>query len=154
MKGVDRDIDFMGYTFNFSKMDGVMLDKMLHHLLFNCEFPDANKIIYSCYYDGQPMVMEASVLTEGNKVTIKMSEREAFMRDVDIYMFQDVDGCQLHMYMPTYSFINFFGNMKITMLSKSGKLDIKDEASVKYEFERVEEVVESINLSIVMTEAE
>ena len=154
VKGVDREIDFMDYTFNFSKMDGVMLDKMLHHLLFACEFPNANTIKYNCYYNGQPMVMEAPVYTEGNKVAIKMSEREAFMRDVDMYMFQDVDGCQLHMYMPTYSFINFFGNMKITMLSKSGKLDITDEAAVKYEFDRVQEVVESINLSIVMTEAE
>ena len=29
VKGEDKDIEFMGYTFNFAKMDGVVLDKML-----------------------------------------------------------------------------------------------------------------------------
>ena len=33
--GLDKDINFMGFEFNFAKMDGVKLDKMLKTLLFN-----------------------------------------------------------------------------------------------------------------------
>lgn len=33
VKGLDKDIEFMGTTFNFAEMDGVKLDKMLKTLL-------------------------------------------------------------------------------------------------------------------------
>ena len=130
-----------------------MLDKMLKAVLFTVEFPDSKTIKYNCHYNGQSMIMEAPASVEGNKVTIKMSQRDAAMRDVDLYMFQDVDKSQLHMYMHTYAFINFFGNMKIEMLSQMGKLDKTDAAAVKTEFDRVHDVVKSINLSLVMDAA-
>ena len=38
-----------------------------------------------------------------------MSEKDAAYKDVDLYTFQDADCSQMHM--PTYAFINFFGNM-------------------------------------------
>ena len=149
VKGADKDIEFMDYTFNFSKMDGVMLNNMLKSVLFAFEFPDTKTIRYNYHYNGLSMTMDAPVSIEGNKVTLKMSQRDATLRDVDLYMFQDVDNCQLHMYMHTYAFINFFGNMKITMLSQAGKLDKTDAAAVKTEFDRVHDVVKSINVSLV-----
>ena len=38
VKGVDKDVDIMGNKFNFVKMDGVKLNKMLKTLLFAVEF--------------------------------------------------------------------------------------------------------------------
>ena len=52
VKGEDKDIDFMGYTFNFAKMDGSGLDKMLKALLFAVEFPDADHLNYSYQMNG------------------------------------------------------------------------------------------------------
>lgn len=108
VKGVDKDIDVMGYKFNFAKMDGVMLDKMLKTLLFTVEFPYANTIKYSCLYDrnAEPAVVEDPIAVDGNKMTIKISEEHPGLKDVDMYTFKDQDNTQMHMYMPTYSSIS------------------------------------------------
>ena len=113
VKGADKDVEFMGHTFNFAKMDGVLLDKMLKTLLFTVEFPDANTIKYSCHKDNT----------------------------------------QMHMYMPTYSFVNFFGNMQVIMMSQLGKLDPTDAAAVKAVYDSIGAAVKSINLSLIMTKA-
>ena len=42
------------------------------------------------------------------KVTLDMSAVNPACRTVEMYMFQDVDDSQLHIYMPTQSFINYF----------------------------------------------
>ena len=153
VKGLDKDINFMGFEFNFAKMDGVKLDKMLKTLLFTVEFPDANTIKYSCHYNNQPMSMEAHIAVDGNKMTVKMSTKNAAYKDVDLYTFQDADCSQMHMYMPTYAFINFFGNMQATMMSQMGDLDLTDAAAVKAVFDSIDEAVETINVSFVMEKA-
>ncbi len=155
VKGVDKDIDVMGYKFNFAKMDGVMLDKMLKTLLFTVEFPDANTIKYSCLYDrnAEPAVVEAPIAVDGNKMTIKISEEYPGLKDVDMYTFQDQDNTQMHMYIPTYSFINFFGNMQVIMMSQLDMIDTTDAAAVKAIYDSIDDAVESINLSLVMTKA-
>ena len=153
VKGLDKDIDFMGYTFNFAKMDGVKLDKMLKTLLFTVEFPDANTIKYSCHYNNQPMSMEAPIAVDGNKMTVKMSEKNAALKDVDLYTFQDQDNTQMHMYMHSTGFVNFFGNMQVTIMEQLGQLDTTDAAAVKAVFDSIDEAVETINLSLVMTRA-
>ena len=155
VKGLDKDIDVMGYKFNFAKMDGVMLDKMLKTLLFTVEFPDANTIKYSCLYDrnAEPAVVEAPIAVDGNKMTIKISEEYPGLKDVDMYTFQDKDNTQMHMYMPTYSFINFFGNMQVIMMSQLGMIDATDAAAVQVIYDSIDAAVESINLSLVMTKA-
>lgn len=150
VKGEDRDIYFLGYLFNFSKMDGALLDKMLRNFLFNIEFPDANTIRYSFTYDGKSIVMEAPIEVDGNKITVKMSDRDAAFRDVDLYVFQNAAFSQLHIYMYTKAVINFFGNMKNTILAQTGKLDLTDAAAVKEEYNKVDEVIDSINMSIVV----
>ena len=153
VKGLDKDIDFMGYTFNFAKMDGVKLDKMLKTLLFNVEFPDANTIKYGCHYNNEPMSMQAPIVVDGNKMTVKMSQRDAAYKDVDLYTFQDQDNSQMHMYMHSTAFVNFFGNMQIAFMSELGQLDKTDANAVKAVFDGIDAAVESINLSLVMTKA-
>ena len=151
--GLDKDINFMGFEFNFAKMDGVKLDKMLKTLLFNVEFPDANTIKYACHYNNEPMSLDAPIVVDGNKMTVKMSTKNAAYKDIDLYTFQDADCSQMHMYMPTYAFINFFGNMQATMMSQMGNLDLTDAAAVKAVFDSIDEAVKTINVSFVMEKA-
>jgi hypothetical protein len=153
VKGLDKDIEFMGTTFNFAKMDGVKLDKALKTILFNVEFPDAKTIKYNCYYNGQNMSMEAPIVVDGNKMTVKMSEKNPAYKDTDLYTFQDQDNTQMHMYMPTYAFVNFFGNMQVTIMEQMGLLDTTDAAAVKAVFDSIDDAVETINVSFVMTRA-
>ena len=153
VKGVDKDVDVMGYTFNFAKMDGVVLDKMLKTVLFAVEFPDANTIRYSCKYNEFSMEMDAPIVVDGNKMTVKMSQRDAAYKDVDLYTFQDQDNSQMHMYMHSTAFVNFFGNMQIAFMSELGQLDKTDANAVKAVFDGIDAAVESINLSLVMTKA-
>ena len=153
VKGLDQEIDFMGFKFNFAEMDGVRLDKMLKTILFEIEFPDANTIKYSCRHSNldEPAVVEAPIAVDGNKMTLKMSEVYSTAKDVDLYTFQDVDGCQLHIYLPTYSFINFFGNMQVVMMGQMGTLDLTDAAAVKAVYDTIDEAVNTINVSLVMS---
>ena len=153
VKGLDEDMTMMGYTFNIAKMEGKNLDKMLKTLLFAVEFPTANTIKYQYHYNGLNLVFEAPIVVDGNKVTIKMSELSTFYRDVDMYMFQDQDNTQLHMYMPTYSFINYFANMDLAALTVTGDIDLTDESAVKAIFDRMDERVESINVSFIFKTA-
>ena len=150
VKGLDEDMTMMGYTFNIGKMKGKNLDKMLKTLLFAVEFPNANTLKYQYLYNGQNFVFEARIVVDGNKVTIKMSEMRPYYRDVDMYMFQDKDNTQLHMYMPTSSFINYFGNMDVAALAYAGEIDVTDAAAVEAIFDRMDERVESINVSFVL----
>ena len=149
VKGLDEDMTMMGYTFNIGKMEGKNLDKMLKTLLFAVEFPNANTLKYQYLYNGQNFVFEARIVVDGNKVTIKMSEMHPYYRDVDMYMFQDQNNTQLHMYMPTYSFVNYFGNMDVAALAYAGEIDVTDAAAVEAIFDRMDERVESINVSFV-----
>ena len=153
VKGLDKDINFMGFEFNFAKMDGVKLDKMLKTLLFAVEFPTADSIKYSCHYNGEYMALTAPIAVDGNKMTVKMSDKDAAYKDVDLYTFQDADCSQMHMYMPTYAFINFFGNMQATIMEQLGQLDLTNAEAVKAVFDSIDEAVETINVSFVMEKA-
>ena len=153
VKGLDKDIEFMGTTFNFAKMNSVKLDKMLKTLLFAVEFPDANTIRYSGYYNGENIIMEAPIVVDGNKMTVKMSSKNAALKDVDLYTFQDQDNTQMHMYMHSTGFVNFFGNMQVTVMEQMDLIDTTDAAAVKAVFDSIDEAVETINLSLVMTKA-
>ena len=67
-----------------------------------------------------------------------------------MYMYQDADDRQLHMYMPTSSFINYFANLEIPALVQEDKLDTTDAASVEKFFADMEARVEIINVSLVL----
>ena len=59
----------------------------------------------------------------------------------------------MHIYMPTYSFEAFFGNLQVMALSQKGELDKTDAAAVKAVYDRVDAIVETINLSLIMKQA-
>ena len=153
VKGVDKDIDIMGNKFNFAKMDGVKLNKMLKTLLFAVEFPNANTIRYNYFYNGKNNSLEAPIVVDGNKMTVKMSQKNAFFKDIDLYTFQDADASQMHMYMPTYAFINFFGNMQATIMAQNGLLNLTDAIAVNAVYDSIKNALETINVSLVMEKA-
>ena len=153
VKGLDKDVEFLGATFNFAKMDGVMIDKFLKALCFAVEFPDANTIKFSHLYNGQNRSMEAPIVVDGNKITVKMSSKNAAFKDVVLYTFQDQDNCQMHIYMNATGFVNFLGNMQVKIMERKGLIDTTDAAAVKAVFDNIDEAIETINVSLVMTEA-
>jgi hypothetical protein len=86
-------------------------------------------------------------------MTVKMSEKNPALKDVDLYTFQDQDNTQMHMYMHSTGFENFFGNMQVTIMEQMGMLDTTDEAAVQAVFQSIDDAVETINVSFVMTRA-
>jgi hypothetical protein len=79
-----------------------------------------------------------------------MSTENPACRKVEMYMFQDADDCQLHIYMPTKSFINYFANLQIPTLVSEDKIDLTDDVAIEKVFDDMEERIESINVSFVM----
>lgn len=65
-------------------------------------------------------------------------------------MFQDANDTQVHIYMHTDAFINYFANMEIYTLVLEGKIDPTDTAAIEKVFADMEARVESINVSFVM----
>ena len=151
VKGEDKDIPFLNTSFNFAKMDGSIIDKFLKSILFTVEFPDANKIKYSYLLEGQNIVLEAPILVEGNKMTIKMSAINPAYLDVDMYAFQDQDNTQMHWYMHTTSFEKFFANTSVALMLGYGQLDKNDTEAIANVYKTIADAVHSINLSLVMT---
>ena len=69
---------------------------------------------------------------------------------IEMYMFQDANDSQLHMYMPTQSFINHFSNMELFNLLVEGKIDKADAAAFEKVYAEMETRVKSINVSFVL----
>ena len=141
----------MGYTFNFAKMDGSGLDKMMKALLFAVEFPDADHLTYSYQMNGNKETYNAPIVVEGNKMTIKMSEKVATLKDVVLYAFQDADCSQIHFYMHKTAFVNFYTNMQaMLMASMDEQFDINNAEAVNAIYNEINNAVETINVSFVM----
>ena len=153
VKGLDKDIDVMGTTFNFAKMTGEKLNKMLKTLLFSVDFPNANTIRYNYFYNGKNNSLEAPIVVDGNKMTVQMSKKNALFKDIDLYTFQDADASQMHMYMSTSAFVNFYGNMQASLMAQMGQLDLTDATAVNAIFDSIDNAVDTINLSLVMEKA-
>lgn len=153
VKGNNEEMEFAGQIVNFSTLNGDVMDKMLKNILFNVSFHKTGKIVYNCFYDGEDKSIDAPIVIEGNKVTIKMSENNPVYRDLVVYAFQDVDGCQLHMYMPTSSFENFVANVSVVTMAKKGNLDLNDSAAVAAVYDKIHNAIESINVSFIFRAA-
>lgn len=152
VKGEDKDINFMGYTINFAKMDGSELDKLLKAILFNVEFPDANTLNYSYNYNNVKATLDAPIVVEGNKMTIKMSEEVSTLKDVVLYAFQDADCSQLHFYMHRDAFVNFHTNMQAKLMeSMDEQFDIYNAEAVNAIYNEINNTVQTINVSLVMS---
>ena len=152
VKGEDKDINFMGYTFNFAKMDGSGLDKMMKALLFAVEFPDADHLTYSYQMNGNKETYEADIEVEGNTMTIKMSNKVATLKDVVLYTFQDADCSQMHFYMHKTAFVNFYTNMQAMLMEATDEqFDINNAEAVNAIYDNINNAVETINVSLVMS---
>ena len=152
VKGEDKAFEFAGQTLNFATLDGKIMDKLMRHILFNVSF-DAEKIYYNCYFNGENKSIDAPIVVDGNKVTIKMSENSSVYRDIEVYMFQDQGNTQMHMYMPATSFEKFFGNVSVAALAKEGKLDLSDAEAVAQIYASIEEAIETINVSFIFKDS-
>ena len=149
VNGKDEDFSILGNTFNISKIKSNDLDAMFRSIL-SCIELNENSFKYKLRLDGREIEMNDPITVDGNKVTIDMGASNPACRKVEMYMFQDADDCQLHIYMPTKSFINYFANLQIPTLKAEGELDTTDAAAVEKVFADMEERVESINVSFVM----
>ena len=153
VNGVDKDIPFLNSSFNFAKMDGSIIDKFLKSILFTVEFPEADKIKYSYLLEGQDVAIEAPIEVDGNRMTVKMSANHPAYQDVVVYAFQDQDNTQMHMYMPAGSFEKFFANTSVALMLGYGLLDKDDTEAIEGVYKTIADAVESINLSIVMSQS-
>lgn len=151
--GLDQDFKAGDVTINISKLDGSLLDKMMKALLFTVEFPDANTIKYSYTENGETVSASAPIEVEGNKMTVKMAQTRGLFRDMDLYVFQDKHNSQMHIYMSKYAFINYFGNIAITLLEAKGEIDPHDQAATDAVFNELTQMVETINVSFIMNKA-
>ena len=149
-KGTDEDFSIFGNTYNMAKIEAGDFDVFFRSELF-CVDLNANSI-KQCYRiaNGQDIVVEIPITVDGNKVTLDLSAENPAFRKVDMYMYQDADDSQLHMYMHTDAFINYFANLQIFDLISDGKIDLTDAAAVEKVFTDMEARVESINVSFVL----
>ena len=151
-KGKDEDFSIMGNIFNIANINAGDFDIILGSTLFCVEL-NANSIKHKYILNGQDKVFDAPITVEGNKVTLDMSAINPALRKVEMYMYQDADNSQLHMYMHTDAFINYFANLEVVTLLQAGKIEQFDEVAIAKVFADMEARVESINVSFVMTKA-
>jgi hypothetical protein len=148
-KGADEDFNITGNTFNMANIKAVDFDMMFRSVLF-CMNLNANSITQRFLTNGVDTSFDTPITVEGNKVTLDMSASNPAYRNIEMYMFQDADDSQLHIYMPTQSFINYFANLEVVTLLTEGKIDPTDAAAVAKVYADMEARVESINVSLVM----
>ena len=148
-KGTDEDFSIFGNSFNMAKIEAGDFDVFFRSELF-CVDLNANSI-KQCYRtaNGQDIVVEIPITVDGNKVTLDLSAENPAFRKVDMYMYQDADDSQLHMYMHTDAFINYFANLQIFDLISDGKIDPTDTAAVDKVYTDMEARIQSINVSFV-----
>lgn len=149
-KGTDEDFNITGSTFNMANIKAGDFDMMFRSVLFCVEFPNANTIKQHFLSNGVETGFETPITVDGNKVTLDMSAGNPAFRKVEMYMFQDADDSQLHMYMPTSSFINYFANLEFVTLLTEGKIDPTDAAAIEKVYADMEARIESINVSFVL----
>ena len=149
-KGKDEDFTIMGNTFNIAKIKAYDFDKMFSANLFCVEL-NANSFNYKLRLDnGQYTGFDTPMTIDGNKVTLDMSAINPALRKVEMHMFQDANDTQVHFYMHTDAFINYFANMEVYTLIMEGKINPADSTAVAKVFADMEARVESINVSFVM----
>ena len=149
-KGKDEDFTIMGNTFNIAKIKAYDFDKMFSANLFCVEL-NANSFKYKLRLDnGQYTGFDTPMTIDGNKVTLDMSAINPALRKVEMHMFQYANDNQVHFYMHTDAFINYFANMEVYTLIMEGKINQSDAAAVEKVFTDMEARVESINVSFVM----
>ena len=147
-KGKDENFTIFGNTFNIAKIKAYDFDKLFGADLFSLDL-NATAIKHNFSPDGENRGFETPITVDGNKVTLDFSAENPACRKVDMYMFQDADDCQLQIYMPTKSFINYFANLEVLTMHLEGKINPTDATAIAKVFADMEARVESINVSFV-----
>ena len=148
-KGKDEDFTIGESTFNMSNIKGGNFDMMFRAVLSCFEF-SANSFTYKFRSNDMDIEFATPITVDGNKVTLDMSKMNPACRTVVMHMFQDKDDSQLHMYMHTDAFINYFANVEVATLIAMGEINQTDEAAIAKVFADMEARVESINVSFVL----
>ena len=148
VKGTNEDFSMMGSTFNIANIEGSNFDDIFGGDLYSVEL-NTNSIVHKFHPNGQEVEVVTPITVEGNKVTLDMSAVNPACRKVEMYMFQDVDDSQLHMYMHTKAFINYFANLWLPELISEGKIDATDTVAIEKVYADMEARIESINVSFV-----
>ena len=148
-EGTDEDFTIFGHTFNMANIEAGNLDMFLRSELF-CVDLNANTIKQYYRTNGRDIEVVIPITVDGNKVTLDLSAENPAFRKVDMHMFQDADNSQLHMYMHTDAFINYFANLELFDLISDGKINPTDAAAVEKVFADMEARIESINVTFVM----
>ena len=147
-KGTNEDFSILGNTFNMSNIEGSDFDVVFGVDLYCVEL-NVNSITHKFRPNGQDVEVVTPITVDGNKVILDMSPINSACRTVEMYMFQDADDSQLHIYMPTKAFINYFVNLEVPALIEAGKLDPTDDTAVEKLFADMEARIQSINVSFV-----
>ena len=147
-KGKDEDFTIFGHTFNIANISGANLDVFFRSELF-CLETNANSIKHHYRPYGREVEIVTPITVDGNSITLDFSAILPALRKVEMFMFQDADDSQLHIYMHTKAFINYFVNLGIPDLISEGKLDPTDATAVEKVYADMEARVESINVSFV-----
>ena len=147
-KGKDEDFTMFGRTFNMANINAANFDMAFGADLF-CVVLNANSMTQKFRPDDLNLEVVTPITVDGNKVTLDYSAENPACRKVEIYMFQDKDNTQMHMYMPTSSFIDYIANMVIREMLAVGKIDPTDTAAIEKVYADMEARVESINVSFV-----
>ena len=148
-KGKDEDFTIGENVFNMSNIKGGDFDMMFRAVLSCFEF-SANSFTYKFRSNDMDIEFATPITVDGNKVTLDMSKMNPACRTVVMHMFQDKDDTQLHMYMHTDAFINYFANVEVATLIAMGEINQTDEAAIAKVFADMEARVESINVSFVL----
>ena len=147
-KGKDEDFTIFGHTFNIANITAENLDVFFRSELFRLDL-NANSIKHYFHPYGRDVEVETPVTVDGNNVILDFGAIVPALRKVEMYMFQDKDDSQMHIYMPTQSFINYFANLEIVTMLQAGKIDPADATAVAKVFADMEAHIESINVSFV-----
>ena len=147
-KGKDEDFSMLGHTFNMSNIKGHNFDMMFRSELF-CIDLNANSITQRFRANGRDIEIVIPITVDDNKVTLDLSAENPAYRKVDMYMFQDADNSQLHMYMHTNDFINYFANMELYNLLAAGEITADNTTAIEKVYTDMEARIESINVSFV-----
>ncbi|MFS2371925.1 hypothetical protein [Bacteroides uniformis] len=148
-KGKDEDFTIGENVFNMATIKAGNFDMMFRSVLSCFEF-SANSFTYKFRSNGTDIEFDTPITVDGNKVTLDMSKVNRACRTVDMYMFQDKDDSQLHMYMHTNAFINYFANLDVVDLIARGKISQTDTAAIEKVYTDMEARIESINVSLIL----
>jgi len=148
VKGKDEDFSVMGQTFNMANINAGNFDMLFGADLYSAVL-NANSITHQFRPNRQLVEIVTPITVVGNKVTLDYSGANPACRKVEMYMFQDQADSQMHMYMPTSSFINYIANMVIGEMIAAEELDPTDITAIEKVYTDMEARIETINVSFV-----